>query len=225
MRRPGVSAPAWRRPTCSATRRPSRRYRCPLPAGRPAAAGDADLAGTVRRTRGGRLMTPAELVPVPGRAPAVRRRPRAEADARTRRGERISASAARKLINAVPENSRDARATRCAPTVCGARPTTGPRTSPTRSPRTCPISATADTRRRPSKLTSRPCAPSTTPRCLTPRSRPASSSSATGRGRRPTIRWWSRARSRPTPSPWRSCAGWSALRTAPQHAAGRSPSR
>ncbi|MFE1290586.1 hypothetical protein [Streptomyces sp. NPDC058751] len=55
-------------------------------------------------------MTSAELVP--GRAPAVRSRPRAEADVRTRGGERISASAARKLINAVPENSRDARDTR-----------------------------------------------------------------------------------------------------------------
>ncbi|MER5572396.1 integrase [Streptomyces massasporeus] len=57
-------------------------------------------------------MTSTELVPVPGRTVPVRRRRRAEPDVRTRSGERISASAAHKLIDAVPQNSRDARATR-----------------------------------------------------------------------------------------------------------------
>ncbi|MGP3749985.1 integrase [Streptomyces sp. IBSNAI001] len=57
-------------------------------------------------------MASTELVPVAaGRVPAVRRR-RAEADVRAAGGARISASAARKLRDAVPRNSRDARATR-----------------------------------------------------------------------------------------------------------------
>lgn len=57
-------------------------------------------------------MASTELVPVAaGRVPAVRRR-RAEADVHAAGGARISASAARKLRDAVPRNSRDARATR-----------------------------------------------------------------------------------------------------------------
>ncbi|MGW7820169.1 integrase [Streptomyces puniciscabiei] len=56
-------------------------------------------------------MTSAELVPASGRTPVLRRR-RAELDVRTRSGERISASAARKLIDAVPQHTRDSRDTR-----------------------------------------------------------------------------------------------------------------
>ncbi|MFE4829956.1 integrase [Streptomyces sp. NPDC056672] len=57
-------------------------------------------------------MTSSELVLATGRTPAVRRRRRAEPDILTAAGARISASAARKLGEAVPKNSRDARATR-----------------------------------------------------------------------------------------------------------------
>ncbi|MFH9067548.1 hypothetical protein ACH4GM_41095 [Streptomyces coeruleorubidus] len=58
-------------------------------------------------------MTSSELVPAgPGRAPAVRRRRRAEPDLVSPAGERISASAARKLTNAVLRSSRNARASR-----------------------------------------------------------------------------------------------------------------
>lgn len=57
-------------------------------------------------------MTSTELVPVAaGHAPTMRRR-RAEPDVRAANGTRLSASAARKLRDAVPRNSRDARATR-----------------------------------------------------------------------------------------------------------------
>ncbi|QKZ20336.1 integrase [Streptomyces chartreusis] len=56
-------------------------------------------------------MTSTELVPVPGRTPLLSRR-RAEPDVRTRSGERISASAARKVIDAVPQHTRDSRDTR-----------------------------------------------------------------------------------------------------------------
>ncbi|MFJ9871207.1 integrase [Streptomyces sp. NPDC101165] len=57
-------------------------------------------------------MTSTDLVPVNGRAAAVRRRRRAEPDIVSPTGERISASAARKLTNAVPRSSRNARASR-----------------------------------------------------------------------------------------------------------------
>ncbi|WP_328973891.1 integrase [Streptomyces sp. NBC_00239] len=59
-------------------------------------------------------MTSTELVPTvgPGRTPAVRRRRRAEPDIVSPAGERISASAARKLSDAVPRSSRNARASR-----------------------------------------------------------------------------------------------------------------
>ncbi|MEU3620521.1 hypothetical protein ABZ725_51020 [Streptomyces sp. NPDC006872] len=59
-------------------------------------------------------MTSSELVPTvgSGRATAVRRRRRAEPDIVSAVGERISASAARKLTNAVPRSSRNARASR-----------------------------------------------------------------------------------------------------------------
>ncbi len=53
---------------------------------------------------------PSELVPVRHGRPVRRRR--AEPDVRTTDGARLSASAARKLAQAVPKNSRDARATR-----------------------------------------------------------------------------------------------------------------
>ncbi|MDG9712642.1 hypothetical protein [Streptomyces sp. DH10] len=48
----------------------------------------------------------------PGRAGPVRRRRRAEPDIVSATGERISASASRKLTNAVPRSSRNARASR-----------------------------------------------------------------------------------------------------------------
>lgn len=105
-------------------------------------------------------MTTTELSPVLGHTVGARRRRRAESDVTMRSGRRISASAARKLLHAVPQNSRDARATAGAPTTCGATPTAGRRASPT----------------------------------PTPRSRHATSSSATGLRRRPTTRWWSRDR-------------------------------
>ncbi|WP_228982165.1 integrase [Streptomyces sp. DH12] len=59
-------------------------------------------------------MTSTELVPAagPGRTPAVRRRRRAEPDIVSPAGERISASAARKLTDSVPRNSHNARASR-----------------------------------------------------------------------------------------------------------------
>lgn len=59
-------------------------------------------------------MTSTELVPTtgPGRTAAVRRRRRAEPDIVSPAGERISASAARKLSDAVPRSSRNARASR-----------------------------------------------------------------------------------------------------------------
>ncbi|MGW7359648.1 hypothetical protein ACWGI0_24200 [Streptomyces sp. NPDC054802] len=58
-------------------------------------------------------MTSTDLVPTgPGSAPAVRRRRRAEPDLVSAAGERISASAARKLTDAVPRSSRNARAGR-----------------------------------------------------------------------------------------------------------------
>lgn len=59
-------------------------------------------------------MTSSELVPTagPGRTTAVRRRRRAEPDIISPAGERISASAARRLTNAVPRSSRNARSTR-----------------------------------------------------------------------------------------------------------------
>ncbi|WP_078884950.1 hypothetical protein [Streptomyces sp. NRRL S-146] len=57
-------------------------------------------------------MASTELVPVAaGPVPTMRRR-RAEPDVRAANGTRLSASAARKLRDAVPRNSRDARATR-----------------------------------------------------------------------------------------------------------------
>ncbi|MEW2576721.1 hypothetical protein [Streptomyces syringium] len=57
-------------------------------------------------------MTSTALVPAAGTAPAVRRRARAEADVRLPGGGRITASAARRLNNAVPRNSRSARDSR-----------------------------------------------------------------------------------------------------------------
>ncbi|MEV8335041.1 hypothetical protein [Streptomyces niveus] len=57
-------------------------------------------------------MTSAELVPAAGHAPASLRRRRAEPDLVSAGGVRISASAARKLTDSVPKNSRDARASR-----------------------------------------------------------------------------------------------------------------
>ncbi|MFI5857289.1 integrase [Streptomyces parvulus] len=57
-------------------------------------------------------MTSTELVSPAEAATAVRRRRRAEPDIVTAGGERLSASAARKLTDAVPRNSRNARASR-----------------------------------------------------------------------------------------------------------------
>ncbi|MFD7341894.1 hypothetical protein ACFV98_38895 [Streptomyces violascens] len=57
-------------------------------------------------------MASTELVPAAGPARAVRRRARAEADVRLPDGGRITASAARRLKNAVPRNSRSARDSR-----------------------------------------------------------------------------------------------------------------
>ncbi|MGW0672523.1 integrase [Streptomyces sp. NPDC002746] len=56
-------------------------------------------------------MAPSELVPAAGPAPAVRRA-RAEADVRLPGGGRITASAARRLRDSVPRNSRSARDSR-----------------------------------------------------------------------------------------------------------------
>lgn len=56
-------------------------------------------------------MTSTELAPTTGPTAPVRRR-RAEPDVIAATGERISASAARKLRESVPRNSRDARSSR-----------------------------------------------------------------------------------------------------------------
>ncbi|MGW1537951.1 hypothetical protein [Streptomyces aureus] len=169
-------------------------------------------------------MTSAELVPVTGRAPAVRRRPRAEADVRTRRGERISASAARKLTTAVPQNSRDARATRwrsyslwCATyawaedepnAVASYLSDLGDRGHPAK-----PLEAHFATLRALRAIDNAPLSDAEIKACqLIVRHRAAEEADD------PLVE-----PGRPTPSPWTSCAGWSAPPTAPRRAAGRSP--
>ncbi|MFE3629405.1 site-specific integrase [Streptomyces goshikiensis] len=57
-------------------------------------------------------MASTELAPAAGPAPAARRRARAEADVRLPGGGRITASAARRLHESVPRNSRSARDSR-----------------------------------------------------------------------------------------------------------------
>ncbi|MEU2737372.1 hypothetical protein ABZ656_18690 [Streptomyces sp. NPDC007095] len=148
-------------------------------------------------------MTSAELVPAPGRTPGVRRRVRAEPDVRTRGGERISASAARKLTTAVPQNSRDGRATRwrsyslwCA-TYAWAEDEPNAVASY--------LSDLGD-RGHPSKTLEAHFATLRALRAID--NAPLSDAEMKAR-----------ARSRPTPSPFTSCAGWSAPRTA----ASRSP--